>query len=127
MEIRDKLRQRRKLRDLTLKEVSKNTGISLPFLSDIERGNANPSLTTLGKLANFYNISISELIKLENKNTIELTDEELEWLENVAMSLEIAYDSMKETGWTKELWENTRKEHKIVKSILSKLNKEDGK
>jgi transcriptional regulator with XRE-family HTH domain len=48
------LRTLRKLRELTLKEVAADTGLSVSFLSDIERGRTNPSFDTLTKLAKRY-------------------------------------------------------------------------
>lgn len=50
---------------LTLSEVSEKTNLSVSFLSDVERGKTNPSLTTLETLARFYKVNISELIDEE--------------------------------------------------------------
>lgn len=44
----------RKVRGFTLKEVSERIGLSLPFLSDVERGDASASIKTIQKLCNFY-------------------------------------------------------------------------
>ena len=46
-----KLRNMRKARNLTLSNVSETTGLSLSFLSDIERGRTLPSLKTLARIA----------------------------------------------------------------------------
>lgn len=42
----------------TLQEVSKDTGISLSFLSDIEQGRTLPSLKTLLTLIDYYEMEI---------------------------------------------------------------------
>lgn len=69
MNIGEKLRQLRKqIHKLTLREVSERTGLSISFLSDIERGRTNPSLETLSKLADVYKVSISSIIPENNKD-----------------------------------------------------------
>lgn len=62
MQVGDRLKSIRKEKKLTLKEVSNITKISLAFLSDIERCDAKPSLDTLTKLAEFYKMTLAELL-----------------------------------------------------------------
>lgn len=50
----DQVRRLRKSRRLTLQDVSQGTGVSVSFLSDIERGKANPTLDTYTTLISFY-------------------------------------------------------------------------
>lgn len=52
------LRFLRKARQMTLREVAEDTGLSVSFISDIERGRTRPSLATLQKLAGAYNAPI---------------------------------------------------------------------
>lgn len=61
MQIGEALRAYRITRKKRLREVSSAAGISVSFLSDIERGRVLPSLETCQALANFYNISLSWL------------------------------------------------------------------
>ena len=49
MKLGDHLRSIRKERKLTLKDVSQHAGLSVPYLSDIERGVVNPSVETRSK------------------------------------------------------------------------------
>lgn len=72
MKIGETLRQyRRNNVRMTLKEVNEKTGLSISFLSDIERGTTNPSLDTIYKLANCYNVSVRDLIpEKEEKRSI---------------------------------------------------------
>lgn len=44
-----------------LTDVSQDTGISVSFLSDIERGRTMPSLETLMKLCDYYNLHIDDV------------------------------------------------------------------
>ena len=57
--IGENIREIREKADMTLKEVSENTGVSISFLSDIERGRTLPSLKTLQKLANMYKYNLA--------------------------------------------------------------------
>src|SRR2546426_9100130 len=55
-----RLRQLRKNRKLSLARVAKAAGISLGFLSALERSHMSASVATLRKLARFYKTSILE-------------------------------------------------------------------
>ncbi len=57
------LRNLRKTRRQTLSDVSQATGLSISFLSDIERNVTKPSVDTLNKLSQHYHIVLSELLK----------------------------------------------------------------
>lgn len=65
MTLSNDLRWLRKMRKLTLKQVSQQAGLSISFLSDVERGRTQPSLRTLEKLVDAYNSPISVHITLE--------------------------------------------------------------
>lgn len=52
------LRRLRKAHGMKLRDVDLKTGISVSFLSDVERGRTEPSLTTLRKLAACYGARI---------------------------------------------------------------------
>lgn len=52
----------RKRRAMTLDDLAKLSGVSRSMLSQIERGQANPSLATVWSLANALKVDISELI-----------------------------------------------------------------
>jgi transcriptional regulator with XRE-family HTH domain len=49
-------RNARTSRGLTLADVAANTGLSVGYISDIERGRTRPSLQTLGTLERFYGV-----------------------------------------------------------------------
>ena len=71
MELGEKLKNTRKnLRGYTLQKVFDETGISVSFLSDIERGRTKPSLETLQKLANYYQVNLSDLLEDTQDNKI---------------------------------------------------------
>lgn len=62
MKLGQRLRFIRRENQLTLKKLSQRSGLSVPYLSDIERGVVNPSVDTLRKVAAAYNISVKYLI-----------------------------------------------------------------
>lgn len=69
--IGENLNKIRTHRKLSLDQVSTLTSISKSMLSQIEKGTANPSVTTLWKLANGFKISFTELMS-STDNDIEL-------------------------------------------------------
>lgn len=58
----DRLRALREERGFTLKEMGEQSGLSLTYLSEIERGAVLPSLDTTRELARFFKIPISMLV-----------------------------------------------------------------
>ena len=65
MKLHERLRELRSERKLRLKDVSQVAEISVPYLSDLERGRTNPSLETLQTLAAAYGISVHDLLQGE--------------------------------------------------------------
>ncbi len=60
-----RLRRLRRLRGATLNEVAREVGISHSFLSMLERGKADVSLSRLARLAAIYGVTLSELFAEE--------------------------------------------------------------
>lgn len=68
----DRLRRWRSDRGVTLRDVSEASGISIAYLSDLERGKlANPTLDTLTALAGALGVSLNELLGIEGGQTAE--------------------------------------------------------
>lgn len=55
------LKQLREKANLTQNEVSKLTGLTIKFISDIENGRRNPSDNSKKKLAKAYKASVVEI------------------------------------------------------------------
>lgn len=78
--IGERLREIRNLRQLTLDEVAKVTGVSKPMLGQIERGQSSPTINTLWKISKGLKVPLSFFCKqhdaealvagLEEKNLI---------------------------------------------------------
>ena len=62
MQLGDRIRELRNNKGETLKNTSEDTGLSVSYLSDIERGRTNPSLQTLETLANHFGITINDML-----------------------------------------------------------------
>lgn len=58
----DSLKARRTGLALTIEQLAKRAGVSRAMISKIERGEAVPTTSTLGKLAEALNLSISQII-----------------------------------------------------------------
>jgi len=63
MKISERIKSLRKQSGLKLREISATTGLSISYVSDLERGRQNPSLETCWKLCAVYKITLSELFK----------------------------------------------------------------
>lgn len=61
MELGKRLRSLRKEKNLTLKDLSELAKLSVPYLSDMERGSVNPSIESLQKVADAFNMTVREL------------------------------------------------------------------
>lgn len=63
MKLYERLKEVRTQGGLTLVQVKERTGLSVSYLSDLERGRTqNPSLGTINKLANCYGMSTTDLL-----------------------------------------------------------------
>ena len=61
-EVGERLRARRRARDLSLRELADRLGVSPSLISQIERGRARPSVSTLFAIATELDASIDELL-----------------------------------------------------------------
>lgn len=61
MKLGQRLRSLRKEKLLTLKDLSQLADLSVPYLSDMERDVVNPSVETLQKVANAFNMTVKDL------------------------------------------------------------------
>ncbi|ATD54552.1 helix-turn-helix domain-containing protein [Clostridium chauvoei] len=69
--IGNKLKNIRNNRNLSLDELSKITGVSKAMLGQIERGQSNPTVSTLWKIANGLKVSFSLFIE-ESQNDLQI-------------------------------------------------------
>ncbi|AYD39862.1 cupin domain-containing protein [Clostridium fermenticellae] len=58
-EIAEKIHNLRKKNNLTLKDLSKKTGLSVSFLSQIENGSSSLAITSLKKIADALNVTMN--------------------------------------------------------------------
>lgn len=61
MDIGARLRRIRTLRGLVIEDLVGRTGLSRPYISQVETGKASPSLATLGKLAGALGVPVAAL------------------------------------------------------------------
>lgn len=61
-----KIREARKKRQLTQDELAEKAGLSLQHVGDIERGNANPTLSCLQKLAEVMDVAVSDFFAVND-------------------------------------------------------------
>lgn len=63
--------------DLTRKELSKKTDLSPAFITELEKGNRNPSIDTLKKYSSGLNIPLDTITYLLENNNSKLNFQEL--------------------------------------------------
>lgn len=64
MSVGEKIRDERLKKKLTLRHVAKEAGVTPSFLSQVERGLANPSVGTLKRITDVLGISLGQLFDL---------------------------------------------------------------
>lgn len=57
-----RIREYRKNQSLTIKELSEQTGLSISYISQVERGEVDPSLSSLRKIAAVFQVPIYVLL-----------------------------------------------------------------
>lgn len=62
MTLAERLRELRTQQGWRLKDLADKSDLSVPYLSDLERGRTNPSLETLQTLAGSYDVSVNDLL-----------------------------------------------------------------
>lgn len=58
MNLREVIKARRKVLCISQQDLAEMSGVSLPTVKDIERGLANPSLSTISKLLDVLGLEI---------------------------------------------------------------------
>ena len=62
MKLQDRLKELRTHQELTLKALAELSGLSVSYLSDIERGRTTPTLATLEQLATALGLSLLDFL-----------------------------------------------------------------
>lgn len=65
-ELGNRIRILRSRQNMTQQALAEYADVSLSFLGNVERGVKNPSIVTLYKIANAFNIKLSQLLDLKN-------------------------------------------------------------
>lgn len=59
----ENLKKIRTKKDITQIEIARTLGVDRSFVSNIENGKANPTLSTITNLANALGVPVNELLK----------------------------------------------------------------
>jgi transcriptional regulator with XRE-family HTH domain len=70
MSVNDKIRLIREAKGLTQEQVAEELGVSSSAYGDIERGDNDPKLSKLQKIAEILEIKLSELVDLSEKGAL---------------------------------------------------------
>lgn len=69
MDISKRLKDIRKSKDISVYKLSQLSGVSETHIRDLERGDRNPSLDTIDKIATALGLSLPELLNETDKAT----------------------------------------------------------
>jgi quercetin dioxygenase-like cupin family protein len=70
VELGTRIRSRRRHLGLTLKTVGEHSQLSVPYLSQVERNQANPTVTSLASIARALGVSLSYFVPDEQPHTV---------------------------------------------------------
>lgn len=68
MNLGEKIREKRKRMDMTQKALSERSGVSVTFISDIEKGRTSPSIATMLKICEALDLP-AYMLFLDEKGT----------------------------------------------------------
>ncbi|MEL7565460.1 MAG: cupin domain-containing protein [Dehalobacterium sp.] len=77
-EIAKRFKELRTLHNLTLKEISEKTGLSISFLSQVERGTSSLAIMSLKKIADAFNVPINYFFESWVNQNFHVKAEEIE-------------------------------------------------
>ncbi|MBP1743258.1 MAG: transcriptional regulator, family [Firmicutes bacterium] len=77
-EISDKIKELRKEKGLTLKDLSAKTGLSVSFLSQVENGASSLAITSLKKIAEAFDVTINYFFEVPQVHNFLVKAEEEE-------------------------------------------------
>ncbi len=100
MDIAKRLKKIRNAKGYSVYKLSQLSGISETHIRDLERGDRNPSLDTIYRIADILGLSLSEFLN-ENETVSYLTDKEKELLNYYRMMPEESSDAL--LGFLKSL------------------------
>jgi len=72
MSVNEKIRRIREAKDLTQEQMAEKLGVSQSAYGDIERGDNDPKLSKLQKIADIFEMRLSELVDLSEKGTLNI-------------------------------------------------------
>lgn len=85
------IRRLREEKETTLREMAKDVGVSPSFLSQVEKGKASPSLTTLKSIADVLGTTIGNLVgeDVNQKDKIVTRENERKFLKQASQGLQM--------------------------------------
>jgi transcriptional regulator with XRE-family HTH domain len=70
VEVGQRVRALREGMGLSLRDLAERSGVSAPMLSQVERGETSPTLAVAGKIAAGLELSLSQLLRLDEGNSV---------------------------------------------------------
>ncbi len=117
-----KLKEIREKNRYKQQDIAKLLNMTKSGYGFYESGRSEPNIKTLIKLADFYHITIDELVGRENSNIIDKgTLDEID-LDIIDKLLKLDKDNKNRLqAYTYALWENQQNEDRIIKKIKGEI------
>ncbi len=84
--VNKKIKKLRKQKNITLKELSEKTNLSISFISQVERGVSSITITSLKKIADALEISMRDLFDMEEEEESYIRTQDNKTLMNLEQS-----------------------------------------
>ena len=94
-----KLKNLRMAKNLSLKDVSKKAGLSISYLSEIEKGKKYPKAEKLLALAECYGIGYDELVTVEDQESLHPLSASLDSFARDCVSVKRSTDVPRNCAW----------------------------
>lgn len=81
MELKDLMKERREVLSLTQQDLAEMAQVGVATVKDIERGQGNPSLSTIKKILDVLGIEIEYRVKLSQRSELQVMKYETKYIE----------------------------------------------
>ncbi|QPB42016.1 helix-turn-helix domain-containing protein [Rodentibacter haemolyticus] len=121
MKVQDTIRTMREMNQLTQEELAEKLNISVNAYSKIERGITKLSLDKLERIAQIFNINVSELYSAKEKGLFYLFSDNNNYYNGSEVVVEENEKLKVELKYKNEIIDNLRSENLLLKQMVEML------
>jgi len=118
MRIHEKIKFMRQMKELSREQMAEKLGLSLNGYANIERGNADASLSRIEQIADVLNVDLIELLSLGERNTVYLTGGEHSRISNISHNSNVSSELTAELEKANLIIDSLKLENAYLKEII---------